>query len=174
MEKKIIALMSKVHSASFAHVETLTKVAIPLKWGLGKNVTKYTRKMVQLAYSYESAVNRHRIAEGLANDFVAETLPWGEWLIPNKVITHKGKYYLRAYDYRNNLLDAPTYYVDGRVATEDEVAIIKEWLASKSQTSRQGVENEVKPTNIEFGNIVYLACGSVYEDTTRRILKEVD
>lgn len=158
MVQKILSVVVNAKVATFASVVATTEVKIPKKWGFTDVVTCKTEKGIQLNYSYESAVNRHRKAEDKATDFVAESLPWGEWLIPNLVITHKGKHYLRVYDYAHNV-KSKTYYVGGREATEAEVAIITAWQKSKKHTSRQGVDNEVKPSVIEFGNIQYLACG---------------
>lgn len=150
------AVSAKV--ATFASIVTKTIVKIPKKWGFSEEVTCVTEKNGQLNYSYESAVNRHRLAEGKENDFEAESLPWGEWLVPNLVIVHKDKHYLRFYDIKGGLI-SKTYFVGGRKATDAEVEVINTWKASQKHSSRQGVDNEVKPTAICFDNIQYLACG---------------
>lgn len=158
MNAKIFSIINNANKGSFASVKTLTKVNIPLKWGLGRNVTKYTYKMVQIGCNYESSVNRRRGNEGLAKNFVAESLPWGEWLVVDKVITHKEKTYYRVYDYADNII-AQVYYVDGQVATSEQVDVIKAFLKSRAHSSRQGVDKEVRPTNIEESNILSFKCG---------------
>lgn len=156
MNAQIFSIVVNANAASFASVATLTEVKIPKKWGLD-NVAKYTYKNVQVNYSYESAVNRNRVAEGKDADFEAESLPWGEWLVPNKVITHKDKIYYRLYDIVGGLIDQ-IYFVNGHVATDAEMTIIKAWEASKTHTSRQGVQKEVKPTCVAEDNILYIKC----------------
>lgn len=162
MNAKVFSIFANAKAGSFASVETMTNVNIPQKWGLGKDVTKRTIKSVQIGANYESAVNRHRKAEGVEGAFEAEKLPWGEWLVTNRVITHKGKTYYRVYDIPNGVKEQ-TYYVNGEVATEEQMSVIKAYLASKTHTSRQGVENEVRPTNIEESNILYVKCGAEYK-----------
>lgn len=45
--------------------------------------------------NYEKSVNGQLSRHGMKEEFQADSLPWGEWVIPNKVIAHKGKLYLR-------------------------------------------------------------------------------
>ena len=161
MNAKIFSIVTNANKGSFASVKTLTKVNIPQKLGLGTDVTKYTDKVVKVGANYESSVNLHRKAEGVENDFKAEKLPWGEWLVVDRVITHKGKTYYRVYDFEGNINEV-VYYVNGEVANEEQLAVINAYLASKTHTSRQGVENEVRPTNIEESNIIYIKCGAEY------------
>lgn len=157
MNNKIFSIVCNANKGAIAVVETLTNVNIPKKWGLAE-VTKYTHKRVQVGYEYESAVNRRRLAEGVSGEFNALSLPWGEWLVPNRVLTHKGKTYYRLYDIEKGIIEQ-TYYVGGKVATSEEMSIINAYLASKSHTSRQGVVHEVKPTAVDEGNIISIVCG---------------
>jgi len=161
MNAQIFSIVCNANKGSFASVETLTKVNIPQKLGLGKDVTKYTSKVVQIGANYERAVNGRRANEGVEGEFKAESLPWGEWLVADRVITHKDKTYYRVYDIANNIKEQ-TYFVNGEVATEEQLEVIKAYLASKSHTSRQGIENEVRPTNIEESNIISIKCGKEY------------
>lgn len=161
MNAKIFSIFCNANSGAFASIETLTKVSIPKKWGIIGEVTKYTKKRVQIAYNYESAVNRHRVAEGKENDFKAESLPWGEWLVVNRVISHKGKTYYRVYDFPNNV-DEQEYRIDGIKVSEEVMCVINAYLASKTHTSRQGVEKEVRPTTIDEDNIFYIKCGGEF------------
>ncbi len=45
--------------------------------------------------NYASAVEREGARQGEKVEFDADPLPWGVWALPNKVIEHKGGYYLR-------------------------------------------------------------------------------
>ena len=118
-------------------------------------VTKRVVAQMQFGYSYENACN-NRCADGIT--FVADSLPWGAWVegLENKVIAHKGEYYLRLYDITNK---APkvTYYVDGVIATSEQIAEFMAFVPqSKSYSEKQaehGIERQVTPRAIRFGNI---------------------
>lgn len=62
-----------------------------------KTIMKLSRSVGFVGAKYENAVHREgeRQGERDAHYFVAEKLPWGKWLIPNKVIEKEGAYYLR-------------------------------------------------------------------------------
>ncbi len=61
-----------------------------------KGITKTVRTVGLVGANYESAVIREGDRQGAdASRFVADSRPWGEWLIPNKIATHKGEFYLR-------------------------------------------------------------------------------
>ena len=90
-------------------------------------------------------------------------MPWGEWFVANKIIAHKGKFYLRYYDYNNNVLNK-AYFVDGMPATDEQLAIIKEYeKASNKPSNTQGLseEHEVKPLVVAEENIIALKCGEI-------------
>jgi hypothetical protein len=160
--------VTDLKGCKIAHIETLTDVDIPKKWGINGVVTKRAEGQVQLNYSYGNAVNNRREKEGMDRSFEPEPLRWGEWLVPNKIITHKGKLYLRYYLIPGQYLD-DEYFVDGRPATDDELKIINEWKASKKQSSRQEQENKVKLANVTFENIVSLKCGEINYEMAQRI-----
>jgi len=46
-------------------------------------------------------------------------LPWGEWEIANLIISHKGKYYLRAYS--TPIKAKSKFFVDGREVKYDDL-----------------------------------------------------
>lgn len=159
----LMTMVMNLIGCVFAHITTETIVKIPKKYGLCGVVTKVVSKVVQLNYSYENAVNNRLEREGKDRDFEAQKLPWGEWFVANKIISHKGKFYLRYYDYNNNVLNK-AYFVDGRPATADELAIIKEYeKASNKPSNTQGLseEHEVKPLVVAEENIIALKCGEI-------------
>lgn len=161
MNAKIFTIVVNANKGSFASLKTLTKVNIPQKLGLGKNVIKYTEKVVQIGANYQSAVNRHYDNEGIDGTFTAEKLPWGEWLVVDKVISHKGKTYYRFYDIDGGV-KVQTYFVDGIQATQEQIEVIKAYQSAKGKSSRQECEKKVRPTNVEESNILYLSCGGTY------------
>lgn len=159
----LMTMVMNLIGCVFAHITTETIVKIPKKYGISGVVTKVVSKVVQLNYSYENAVNNRLEREGKDRDFEAQKLPWGEWFVANKIIAHKGKFYLRYYDYNNNVLNK-VYFVDGRPATADELATIKEYeKASNKPSNTQGLseEHEVKPLVVAEENIISLKCGEI-------------
>lgn len=87
------------------------------------------RKMVPGA-SYENAV-----AKAGGKDFKPEPLPWGEWFVPGKVLTHNGKFYLRSkFSHDDAAPFESEFFADGeRVAVE----VVKDYLVSSSPSKRQ-------------------------------------
>ena len=159
----LMTMVMNLIGCVFAHITTETTVKIPKKYGLCGVVTKVVSKVVQLNYSYENAVNNRLEREGKDRDFEAQSLPWGEWFVANKIIAHKGKFYLRYYDYNNNVLNK-AYFVDGMPATDEQLAIIKEYeKASNKPSNTQGLseEHEVKPLVVAEENIIALKCGEI-------------
>ena len=146
-----------------ASITTRTSVAVPKKYMVGGEVTKVTTKEVQINYDYEDAVNNRLKKEGKAPTFSAKSLPWGEWLIPNKIITHNGKCYLRMYEFKGAKHETK-YFVNGQPANEYQLIAIKEYENSKRKPSTtQGLtqENEVRPTNVAEENILAFKCGEI-------------
>ena len=160
--KNFVVAITKISGCKIATITTKTIVKVPKKYGLSGEVTKITHKQVQVGYSYQNAVNNRLEREGKDADFVSEPLPWGEWLIPNKLITHKGSIYFRLYDFKGAQNDK-MYFVSGNKATEEEVNTIKDYENSKSSSSRQGLttENEVRPTAVNIDNVLTFKCGDV-------------
>jgi len=59
-------------------------------------IFKLCRAVGFVGANYQRAVENEAARQGEnASEFQAESLPWGNWLIQNKVIEHKGELYLR-------------------------------------------------------------------------------
>lgn len=130
---------------------------------IGGSVTKIVSGAFQFNYSYENAVNNRLERQGGEREFVAESLKWGAWVdgMANKVITHKGLFYLRFYGVANQLLHV-IYYVDGGEASEEQIALIKEFTAPKQTATQTAVgltENQVVARSVCFDNIIKIAIG---------------
>ena len=129
------------------------------------NVTERVQySHVAIGTSYENAVNnRNEITNG-NRDFVAEPLTWGEWYVPNKIITYNGNYYLRYY-VNKNTRTTRELFVDGRPATAEEVDVINAYRkASGSSSNRQAAigiaaADQVKPRTTNIVNIVQFKYG---------------
>lgn len=153
-------MLKSLTGCKIAHVTFLTPVSIGVRYaantGLSRNVTKRWEGEVQLNYSYENAVNNRLEKQGDERSFKAKSLPWGEWDMPNKTIIHKGEYYMRYYLFNGNKPKVE-YLVDGRPATEEEVALIKgakKPKESKRQADAGLSENQVSAQAIMFSNIL--------------------
>jgi hypothetical protein len=117
---------------------------------------------VQINANYENAVNnRLPKGDGDGERFVAESLPWGEWLIPNKVIIHKGKYYLRLY-VTKSVKKTTSYYIDGVKSNENIGAEIRESKPSARQ-AEVGIDEKdmVKPFTICADNVSEITLNGV-------------
>lgn len=152
--------LNNIKGCKFAHVVLLTNVRIPKKLGLGE-VTKRFEGEIQLNYSYENAVNNRLEKQGDERSFSSMPLQWGVWELDNKVILHKGERYMRYYLLKGNKAKVE-YFVDGRVANENEIEIIKSYV-NKSYSNRQAkdglIENQVMPKAVKFTNILELCVG---------------
>jgi hypothetical protein len=168
---ELIQKVANISGCRFAGIEYKSEENLPKKLGLGV-VTKIVCGIVQINYSYENAVNNRLKKQGGAGTFQAESLPWGTWYSENKVIEHKGQYYLRYYAIVGQKLDT-AYFVDGRPATPAEIATIKGYKDSKNKTSaRQATEgltdNQVTPRCVNFDNITAFKCGDIiYEQAAK-------
>lgn len=122
-------------------------------------IEKIASGIVQLNYSYENAVNnRGEKEQGEAINFVAAPLRWGTWVENqvNKLIEHKGDLYLRFYGVQNSKMDC-SYFVGGKFATAEQVALIKQYTEReqvKSQASAGLTENQVIARCVKIDNIL--------------------
>ena len=164
----ILSVLNTIANGTFVGVHSLTepkmrKTNNPFN---GHKVQKMTIQTLQWGYNYANAVN-NRIGDEKHETFVADPLKWGEWLVPNKVITHKGKLYARFYKVDNGTPANVTYLIDGVIATEEQEEVIKSFLVAPSSSARQAevglVEHQVKPRDFAFDNIIGLAVkGEMY------------
>ena len=157
-------LLKEVKGCQFAHVVLKTKVGVPKKLGLGV-VEKVFDGNVQLNYSYENAVNNRLEKKGLQSDFDALSLPWGDWEIPNKIVSYKGEQYMRYYLVKcsdDNKKPKVRFLVNGRDATDSEIDTIKPYVNksySKRQAAKGLTENQVSARVVEFCNVVEVSVG---------------
>lgn len=168
LSSSLLSLLSNLNAGVFVGVHSLTepkmrKTNNPFN---GHLVQKMTIQTLQWGYNYANAVN-NRIGDEKHETFVADPLKWGEWLIPNKVITHKGRLYARFYRVDNGNVPDTLFLIDGIIATEEQVAVIKSFLVAPSQSARQAevglTEHQVKPRDFAFDSIIGLSVsGEMY------------
>ena len=120
----------------------------------GKLKSITTMSGIQIGANYENAVNNR--TEG--KDFVAESLPWGEWMRPNYLISHKGNIYLRAY--KTKASNTEVAYYENNVLVEDKAKLkdIYENIRKSGDSKKQseiGIEekDQVKPFTVNIANI---------------------
>jgi len=150
----ILALLNDGGSAEFASVVALVSQSmvktdkesgeINSLWYAKEGVTKRTTYQVTLNGIYQNMVNNQREREGKERDFKAKP----NWFEPvfdsvnGSVVCNKNSkedYYLKV-----AVRSAVTseYFIEGRTATEQEIATIKKFRSS-SKPKNQGTEKEI-------------------------------
>lgn len=112
--------------------------------------------------NYVQMINENLVKEGkepVNPDEFGEKLPWGEYEVPNKVVTYNGTRYMRCYMPEKQ--DAETFYlIDGEEPSEDDFKKLEPYLPAESGGSKkqEGVglekENQVRPLLFKFDNIL--------------------
>ena len=118
-------------------------------------VTKRVSAQMSFCYSYENACNNRITEDDVV--FVAESLPWGEWLMPNKVITHKGEYYIRLYDI-NGRKPHTDYFVDGKPATMEQYREFASFLPKSKVVSEKQSEHGIEEERQVYPRAIKMSC----------------
>jgi hypothetical protein len=100
-------------------------------------IHKVQEHNVFLNFNYAKAVNRQRVREQKAANFVPAARQWGERLANSCLVYHKGQYYMEAKVERST---AAQYTYRGRPI---DVSVIREYLTPKSRPLNQGLEGDV-------------------------------
>ena len=141
----------------------------------GNKVTKTTSATYQFGGSYEERINES-IDSSIG--YKAKPLPWGSWVngAEGKVITHtktdkegdeSTNFYLRYYNATSDVNS--TTFVDGEVATDEQMKIIEQFTPKKKESkvvteSGAEFENKVKSNVVNFANIITIEIdGEVYK-----------
>lgn len=159
-----IKSLESIKSCTFCGITYRSDVKAPKKLGLGQ-VSKVVELNAQFNFSYETAVNNRLEKSGNARSFSADSLPFGSWLYRNKVIQYGNEFYVRIYCVKGQHPNT-TFFVNGRPATDAEVATIKAWQATLSkgsakQTASGLTDNQVEPRTINVKNIIAFKCGAI-------------
>lgn len=155
---EFISYVESIKGCQFGSIETITNVRMnKTNNPFYGRVKKHSIASIQINYSYENAVNNRLEKAGNERTFKSGKLTWGEWLIPNKVIINKGKYYLRTYEVNGSKPNV-VYLIDDRKATIEEIEQFNQFIQTSESSKKQeneGLEKEkqVKPNNPEFSNI---------------------
>jgi hypothetical protein len=164
--KNLIEIIESVKGCQFANIMYITDGGIPQKvLGKGNVITKLIKTNCQINYSYENAVNNRLEKQGDERNFIAQSLPWGEWVKgqENKLIVHKGTMYLRYYDFENSNIQS-LWFVNGQIATAEQFQKIMEYVYNKNTITKSNtqiekglIEHQVKPKVVKLENIIKLS-----------------
>ena len=129
-------------------------------------IEKRTRGQFQFGVNYGNAVNnRGEKEQGAPIDFTPAPLRWGSWVEGqvNKLIEHKGELYLRFYGLKNGKVENE-FFVGGKPATEQQVALIKQFterVQVLSQAAAGLTENQVIARTIKIDNIMEISIDGI-------------
>lgn len=164
-ENELINLINNAKGCQFVGIEYSTdKESLNKKLQGGKKNTYYdkvsciTSMTAQMGASYENAVNNRIDDENpMKGEFVAEKLPWGQWVKPNYIIEHKGTFYIRLYMVKTSNV-TKTYFFDGNKADEATSKDIQQNIREHATSNRQaevGIaeERQAKPFNVKVASI---------------------
>jgi hypothetical protein len=161
---QLVTTLSNIKGASMMTLHTVTDPEMPKRGNpfVGR-IKKHAKVNVTFGANYEAGVNRQLEREGNENagTFVAEPLPWGEWLLVNKLITHKGETYVRATP-NPQMKPEVSFTLDGKPIESETV---KPYLKATAPSGRQtevGIEREVKPRTYKLSSIVGVTTGGVH------------
>lgn len=177
--------MSNAKKATFGYrVVTLTEPAMN-KGGcngvapntmLGRVHKLTTYYNMLLGNNYQNTVNSRRISEGKEANFVAQAQRGTHWFDAffNESDKELGKYYLKMGYRRSGSKSSFVYLVDGRVATEEEVATIEYYLQKKSDNKSQGLDNPYKYFTTKSENVLYVAQKKALFFRSERLVEYLD
>lgn len=137
----IFEFVDSIHKGTFGMVfETSTEPSMRKTnnpfWGRVRKLSHTVN--CALGYDYETYVNARLERADLPAEFHASPLPWGQWVegYEGILISHKGKLYLRM-TILPNTSAKPTYTLDGRVVTDEEMEQIRPFLNGSSYSDKQ-------------------------------------
>ena len=156
---QFVKIIQSTQGAAIVGLEAITD-AKPLKTGNPfDGINKHVRAVGFVGANYGEAVKREGERQGAdASGFVADSRPWGQWLIPNKVAEHKGELYLRTQSTPNQRRKQPARLLayrdnSGKFLSRDEV---KPFLPKKTESAKQaaaGLAGKVDVREYKFSSI---------------------
>ena len=168
---ELISVVNGVRCCKFCQVSYVSPIESVNKKLIGGRKNEYYNEVstvssmngVQVNANYQNAVN-NRIEDG-GEKFVAESLPWGTWLTPNKLIEHNGKVYLRLYMTKSTTTDK-TYYRNGVACDCETAKAIASTMRESKPSARQaevGIEvaDMVKPFTVCLDNLLQFTVDGV-------------
>lgn len=162
---ELVEKIKAINGNVFVTLETLTDAKARKTNNPFGIILKQSIAHVAIGHNYQNAVNRQGIREENENAgaFVAAPLPWGEWLVPNRLITHKGEIYVRTQTtsgMRRNRAPRVKYRdTAGKFLSREAV---KPLLPEKKESARQaafGNKGEVEVRTLKLSSIRRIRIG---------------
>lgn len=128
-------------------------------------IRKTVRAVGWVGARYVAGIKRQQVREGLEGAFVGGPLPWGEWLVPGKIIQNKGMMYLRTQSTPGTRKKAPArvlrYDCETGQLTREQVA---PFLPPKNESRKQveaglEAEEQIQVNNYSFDSIKKIRIG---------------
>ena len=141
---ELVSLLSQKMGTVIVGLKTITSPEV--KKGGPDDLLKVSTGRVVIGASYQTAV---RMQGG--DGFESAPLPWGEWLIARKIITHKDELYL-AHVRRNSPPLASFYFSGGYIIPTEKVV---PWLRQKGENHRQSAVGVVGKKQVAFRTIKF-------------------
>jgi hypothetical protein len=134
-------------------------------------ILKRSRSVGWIGVNYQASVEREAARQGNSVCFDADPLPWGNWLIPNKVISHKGEFYLRTQSTPGGRKRQPAKVLGFRSEATGQFLsyeTVKPFLPPVRESNKQaeeagleGSENQIKVRTYKFDSIQKIRIGGV-------------
>ncbi len=86
--QELIEKLETIKKGAFIHIEYKSEKELAKKYGSPK-LEKFTNGCYRLGMAYSNL--------GANKNVVTGDLPWGQFVLKNYIIEHKGRYYLRIY-----------------------------------------------------------------------------
>ena len=93
--KQLYNLIANTKGAAIVGIVALTDAKARKTNNPFGTIFKQIRTVAFVGADYENSVNREMSRQDTDGVFKTETLPWGQWEILNKIISHNGEFYLR-------------------------------------------------------------------------------
>ncbi len=128
-------------------------------------IFKHVRAVGAVGANYQSSVNREATRQGGLPEFQADSLPWGKWLIPGKVIEHGKRLYLRTQCTPGQRRKQPARVLDYRnewgqfIERADAQAFITTRKESAKQQGATGINKTIWVSNYAFDSIRKIRIG---------------
>lgn len=161
---QVVALVSAYAGARPIGIEAEVDARLLKTGNPHKNCLKYIRVTGFCGANYQNAVKREGARQGVeAENFESEKLPWGKWLVPNKVIENEGEFYLRVQTTpgmrKRSAAKVLSYRANGKFLNYED---IKPFLPEKSESKKQqraGLDETVMVRTYKVSNLKKIRIG---------------
>lgn len=157
-QEQLISILNNVKMATFVQVVYKGVQKTKKRNNPFGEIKKQTKINATFCGSYENAVNNRLKKAGFEADFEAKPLPWGQWLKPNRTISHNENTYVRLYMHKNSNPKSQFWH-NNKPLEGDELVNAKMFFNEHSESKRQAeaglqFEDQSKPFNVNIANIL--------------------